>query len=46
MDDIVSHNMAADYKVYERRNVIRDLTDCPEKPSNPIGKICSRVRKP
>ena len=28
MDDIVSHKMAADYKVYELRNVIRDLKDC------------------
>ena len=35
MDDIVSHKMAADYKVYELRNVIRDLTELPREAVKP-----------
>ena len=34
MDDIVSHKMAADYKSYELRQVIRDLKDMADLPDS------------
>ena len=46
MDDIVSHKMAADYKVYELRQVIRDLNDLPREAVKPYWEDMFKARKP
>ena len=45
MDDIVSHKMAADYKVYELRKSSEDLTDLPREAVKPYWEDMFKVRK-